>query len=94
MACLCPHCRRFAAAELQMQLHTAYRVHVTINITISLYITLHYFDQESYVFRLCKTTIITLCISEVREEGSPIAIAIRWTTKLMGEISFLHKVVV
>jgi hypothetical protein len=46
------------------------------------------------MFRLCETTIIRLRISEVREEGNPIAIAIQWTIKLMGGISSLHKVVV
>ena len=94
MACLCHRCWRFAAAELQMQLHSAYSKHATINITISLYTTLYYGDLEIYLSRLFKTTIIRLRISEVREEGNPIAIALHWTIKLMCGISSLHKVVV
>jgi hypothetical protein len=89
MACLFHHCWRFAVAELQMQLHSAYSIHATINITISLYTTLYYGDQESHLSRLFKTTIIRLRISEMRAEGNPIATALHRAIKFIDGISSL-----
>ena len=44
--------------------------------TSSLYSTQHQCDQNSYMFRLCKTAVLRLSISEVRKEKTHF-----WNTK-------------
>jgi hypothetical protein len=46
------------------------------------------------MFRLCKAAVIRLCISVVHKKRNHIAVAAHKTVKLMGDISFLHKIFV
>jgi hypothetical protein len=59
-----------------------------MSLKLSVYTALYYVNLKSYIFRLCKTTIISFLIPEIRKEDTNITIVILLIIKLMGEFYY------